>query len=444
MEQSISIAPLITFRIGFGLVMLFSTIRYISLGWVETQLIDPVFHFNYYGFSWVKVLPGYGMYIVFGLMILSCISIVMGWHYRVFSILFFLCFTYVELIDITYYLNHYYFVSIVSFLLILVPSNGSFSLDAVRNPALKKETVSRWCIGIFKLQIAIVYCYAGLAKINQDWLLEALPLSIWLPAKTSIPIIGFMFQYELTAYLFSWLGMLFDTFIIGLLLWKKTRCFAYVVVVVFHSITGILFQIGVFPIIMIFAVTIFFSSDFHEKLLLILSRILPDNVAHSTSERAYSGITKKIIFPFLIAFFIFQLLFPWRNLLYGGNVFWTEEGYRFAWRVMLMEKAGTATFYVKDGERGREGSVINHQFLNAHQEKQMAMQPDMILQFAHYLAAHYKKEGMQNPTVRVEAWVTLNGRPAQYLIDPTADLIAIKDTWKKKNWILPFAEKEME
>ena len=103
-----------------------------------------------------------------------------------------------------------------------------------------------------------------------------------------------------------------------------------------------------------------------------------------------------------------------------------------------MEKAGTATFYVKNKETGKEGSVINHRFLNPHQEKQMAMQPDLILQFAHHLKAHYEAEGMEDPSVRAEVWVTLNGRPAQLLIDPEKDLTQVEDGWAQKDWILPF------
>ncbi|MEO0789772.1 MAG: HTTM domain-containing protein, partial [Bacteroidota bacterium] len=106
-----------------------------------------------------------------------------------------------------------------------------------------------------------------------------------------------------------------------------------------------------------------------------------------------------------------------------------------------MEKAGTAIFYVKDGEDGREGSVINHQFLNAHQEKQMSMQPDMILQFAHYLEDYYAGRGMEDPMVRAEVWVTLNSRPAELLIDPNIDLTKQTDGWALKDWILPFKER---
>ena len=426
---------------AFGTAMLFSTIRYMYMGWVDTQLVDPLLHFSYFGFDWVEPLPRMGMYMLFGSMALACLGIIFGWFYRFFATLFFLCFSYVELIDITYYLNHYYFVSIVSFLMIWVPASRYFSLDVIRNPNIQQKAVNRWCIDIFKLQIAIVYVYAGLAKLNYDWLFKALPLSIWLPAKTSVPVIGGIFKYKATAYLFSWVGMLFDTFIVIGLLIKQTRWLAFAAVVVFHTLTGILFQIGVFPIVMILGVPIFFSASFHEKVIAFLASLFNSpKLSDEDSFLPKVQPTHKVVFPFLIIFFLFQLVFPWRYVLYPGNLFWTEEGYRFSWRVMLMEKAGTATFYVKDSETGREGSVINHQFLNPHQEKQMAMQPDLILQFAHYLKEHYTREGMENPKVRAEVWVTLNARPAKLLIDPEVDLTTKTDNWASKDWILPFSE----
>lgn len=409
------------------------------LGWVDTQLVDPILHFSYFGFDWIEPLPRLGMYTLFVILALACVAITIGWFYRLAIVVFFLGFTYVELIDITYYLNHYYFVSILAFLLIWAPANRYFSLDVRRNPALRQEKVSPWFIDVFKVQIAIVYGYAGLAKLNNDWLIHALPLSIWLPAKTSLPLIGFIFKYKITAYLFSWMGMLFDTFIVGGLWYKRTRLIAYVAVVIFHALTGVLFQIGIFPLVMILVVTIFFSAEWHERFLNQLESLVTKNtiIRKEYLNSSKKSQNKRWLPSFLILFIVFQLAFPWRYLYYPGNLFWTEEGYRFSWRVMLMEKAGTATFYIKNGETGREGSVINSQFLNAHQEKQMAMQPDLILQYAHYLKAYYASQGMPNPSVRAEVWVTLNGRAAQQLIDPNVDLSKKTDGWSPKDWILP-------
>lgn len=436
LSKPVSIAPLVTFRLVFGAVMVFSTLRFWYLGWIEEHFIDTQFTFKYFGFEWVQLLPPAAMYLLHALMLLGAIGVWLGCFYRLSASIFFLTFTYAWLIDLTYYLNHYYFVSIAAFLLILVPAHRRFSVDCWRKPQIRQLQTGRWSVLIFKWQIAIVYIYAGLAKINYDWLIAALPLKIWVPANDQLPVVGPLFRWTITPWLFSWIGMLYDTTIVFWLSWKPTRLLAYLSVIIFHGLTGMMFQIGVFPIVMIGATWIFFSESFHEKLLVFLEQHWPVKMA-TGSIRSPRRIANWMVY-LLAAHFAFQLIFPWRYTLYPGNIFWTEEGYRFGWRVMLMEKAGTATFYVQDGPDGREGMVFNEEFLSDHQEKQMAMQPDMILQYAHFLEKHYRAEGMIDPRVRAEVYVTLNARPSQLLIDPRLDLTTVADGWRHKNWILPY------
>lgn len=420
--------------------MVFSTLRFWYLGWIEEHFIDTQITFKYFGFEWVQLLSPEGMYVLHALMLLGALGVWLGFFYRISASVFFLTFTYAWLIDLTYYLNHYYFVSIAAFLLILVPANRRFSLDCWRKPGIRQLQTGRWAVVIFKWQIAIVYIYAGLAKINYDWLIAALPLKIWVPANDQLPVVGPLFRWEYTPWLFSWIGMLYDTTIVFWLSWKPTRLLAYVSVIIFHGLTGMMFQIGVFPIVMIGATWIFFSESFHERLLTNLEKHWPVKrpaIAIAPPKRITSWT-----FYFLVLHFAFQLLFPWRYVLYPGNLFWTEEGYRFGWRVMLMEKAGTATFYVKDGPDGREGMVFNEEFLSDHQEKQMAMQPDMILQYAHFLEEHYRSKGLTDPSVRAEVYVTLNARPSRLLIDPELDLTEVEDSWQHKEWVLPYEKLE--
>ncbi|PHN03539.1 HTTM domain-containing protein [Flavilitoribacter nigricans] len=436
LSKPVSIAPLVTFRLVFGAVMVFSTLRFWYLGWIEEHFIDTQVTFKYFGFEWIQLLLPEAMYLLHALMLLGAIGVWLGLFYRLSAGVFFLTFTYAWLIDLTYYLNHYYFVSIAAFLLILVPAHRRFSVDCWRKPELRQLQTARWTILIFKWQIGIVYIYAGLAKINYDWLIAALPLKIWVPANDNLPLVGPLFRWEYTPWIFSWIGMLYDATIVFWLSWRPTRVLAYLSVIIFHGLTGMMFQIGVFPIVMIGATWIFFSEKFHERLLRFLEQGWPVKISvqKAASPRRIASWT----FYLLVAHFALQLLFPWRYLLYPGNMFWTEEGYRFGWRVMLMEKAGTATFYVRDGAGGREGIVFNEDFLSDHQEKQMAMQPDMILQYAHFLEAHYKENGMRDPRVRAEVYVTLNARPSQLLVDPNLDLTTVEDSWAPKKWILPY------
>jgi hypothetical protein len=433
LEKPVSIAPLVTLRVVVGAMLLFSTVRFMALGWVDDHYVCPQFHFKYFGFEWVEPLPAWGMYAVHILLAMSSLAVMLGWRYRWAALAQFVLFTYTELIDLTYYLNHYYFVSIVCGLLVLVPANRAYSFDAWKNPALQLRQVPRWTVFIFQLQLGIVYVYAGIWKINADWLLHALPLKIWVPANDQLPFIGWMFRHELTPWLFSWAGMLYDVSIVFWLSWAPSRLWAYLTVIFFHAITGLMFQIGVFPLVMIGATLIFFSEKWHENLW---NKIFPAAKNQPGTSRPIPTAKHQLTMAALYLFFFFQILFPWRYLLYAGNVFWTEEGYRFSWRVMLMEKAGTATFFVKDSKTGREGEVVNSDFLNPHQEKQMAMQPDMILQFAHFLQKHYEKQGLVEPSVRAEVYVTLNARPSRLLIDPNVDLTKIRDGWEGKNWVI--------
>lgn len=426
LTEEVPIAPLALLRVLFGLLMIGSTTRFVLLGWVDDQYVAPIMHFPYEGFTWVTSLGAPGMYIVFAAMLLAAVGVMLGAWYRVASVVLFFTFTYVELIDKSYYLNHYYFVSIVSALFCVVPAHRAWSVDARRRPALAATHVPRWTIDIFKIQLGIVYFFAGIAKINHDWLLEALPMKIWMPANDTKPMIGWLMRIPWMPYVFSWCGMLYDTTIPFFLLWRRTRVVAYVAVIVFHVLTAIMFPaIGVFPAVMIGMTLVFFDAPFHQRILRGIDRLLPTAWRWKVDERIVRHVKgERVIVIVLAAHVVVQLLLPFRYLLYPGNLYWGEEGYRFSWRVMLMEKAGTATFYVRDGDTGREGVVVNGEFLNAHQEKQMSMQPDMVLQFAHHLAQTYRGRGMADPKVRAEVWVTLNGRASRLLVDPQCDLAA--------------------
>ncbi len=417
LDRSITPAPLALLRVLFGCVMVISCVRFIALGWIDEQYIQPTLHFPYQGFEWVVSLGSPGMYWVFGVMTAAALGIMLGAWYRVSAVVFFLCFTYVELIDKTYYLNHYYFVSLVAFLLCLVPAHRMYSIDVWRRPQLRVEGIPQWTLDVFKVQIGLVYFYAGIAKITSSWLVDAMPLRIWLPAQSDLPLIGPLMTLWWLPWAFAWIGMVYDVSVPFLLSRKSTRGIAYLAVIVFHGVTGLMFQIGVFPLVMIAMTLVFFFQG---------ARVAKDVVPTPRYP-----VLKWVLAVFLVI----QILVPWRYLLYPGELLWTEEGYRFSWRVMLMEKAGTAAFAVEDRATGRRGYVDNGMFLNQHQEKQMSMQPDMIVQFAHKLHDHYQSLGMMDPRVTAEVWVTLNGAPSALLIDPDRDLAREELGFHRYDWV---------
>lgn len=427
------IAPLVSFRIIFGAMMLISTLRFILKGWVEELYVKPKFFFTYLGFDWIQPLDEQGMYMVFLVMLISSTGILLGAWYRISSVLFFLCFTYVELIDKTNYLNHYYFVSLVAFLMIWLPAHRYASIDVLRNPKIYAEKVQAGFINVLRFQLGLVYFFAGVAKINPDWLVRSQPLSLWLSASVEKPVIGFLFRYKLTAVLLSWFGMIYDLTIPFLLSFRRTRSTAYLAVIVFHLLTWYLFPIGMFPFIMIGSTLLFFSEKWHKKFISPIERLF-----HITSKKDHKPIIRlnpSIGYLFII-FAFFQLVLPFRYLLYPGDLFWTEQGYRFSWRVMLMEKAGYVTFKVTDPEKNKKTLVYPYQYLTPQQEKMMATQPDMILQFAHFLEKEFREKGINDPMITADAYVTINGRPGKRFIDPSVDLTRLPRNWHHKRWVL--------
>ena len=246
------------------------------------------------------------------------------------------------------------------------------------------------------------------------------------------------------AYLFSWFGAFYDLTIVFFLLNQRTRLIAYFFVIVFHVLTAILFPIGMFPYIMIICTLIFFSASFHlgviEKIKKFFSFLQSGN-EEQVKHYVYKPFVKKFILVFMVFHFTFQLVLPFRYLLYQGKLFWTEQGYRFSWRVMLMEKNAIAYFYVTDRDTGGSGEVMMNNYLSPNQEKMMASQPDMILQYAHFLKQKYQALGMKNPKITVESYVTLNGKGSRLFINKNVDLTLLSDSFENKWWILSPDEK---
>ena len=429
------------FRLGFGLLMTYSIIRFWLKGWIQTMYIDPSFHFTFYGFEWVTPLGDY-TYLLFFICGLSAFFVAIGYKYYMSIIIFFLSFTYIELMDKTTYLNHYYFVSILSFLMIFLPSNSSYSVDSYLQKKSFKYT-PKWCVDSIKLLLFIVYFYSGLAKINKDWLFEAQPLKIWLTTGSyDFPLIGSnLMQQEWFHYFMSWGGMFYDLLIPFLLIYTRTRVFGFLLVIFFHLFTVLLFPIGMFPYIMIMSSLIFFSSKTHKKILDFILKPFIDKIK-SIREMKIINIQKERISLIVVSvFFIIQFLFPFRYSLYPGELFWNEQGYRFSWRVMLMEKKGYTTFKVVNKENDNSFYIMNNNFLTDFQERQMSFQPDFIIEYAHFLGNYYKNLGLNNIEIYADSYVALNGRISRRFIDPEIDLLKQKRGFKNKDWIIPLDEK---
>ncbi|MBN1208030.1 MAG: HTTM domain-containing protein [Myxococcaceae bacterium] len=438
------IAALAIFRIAFGLMVSVSAARFLAYGWVDEFFVRPSFHFTYWGFGWVPALSAPWIHAIFAALGVLGLCVAVGLYYRVALALLFVTFTYVQLVDVTTYLNHYYLVSLLAGLLSFIPAHRAFSVDAWRRPELRRDTLPAWCTYLLRFQVAVVYVFAGLAKLTKDWLLHAQPLNIWLSARTDLPLVGPILDQRWVAYAAAWAGFLFDTTIVAFLLTRRLRPLAYAVVLGFHVATSALFPIGMFPVIMVTAALVFFEPSWPRRLAARLRSLLkqegrrPEPPATLAAPAlAPPGWKARLALGVAVIYGGLQLLLPLRTHLYGGNVLWHEQGMRFSWRVMAREKNGSVTFVVRSPATGREWHVPPRQYLTPIQEREMSVQPDLILQLARRIARDFEAQGKGPVEVHADARVSLNGRPAAAFLDPEVDLAREVDGLAPKVWIRP-------
>lgn len=428
----VDIASLAYFRIAFGAIMLWEVWRYFDHGWIARYWIAPDFHFKYFGFGWVHPWPGIGMYIHFIVMGILAVLMMVGLYYRLSAILFFLGFTYVFLLDQMTYLNHFYLISLISFLMIFVPAHRAFSLDVKWRNITSLQTAPAWMLWILRFQIGAAYFFGGIAKLNRDWL-RCEPFRTWLSWRTDFPLLGEFFTDEWMVYCMNYGGMLFDLLVVPFLLWKRTRIPAFLVAVLFHLMNARMFSIGIFPWFMIAATAIFFDPSWPRNFFGRSkgAKTLADD-SLITPQRS-----QRWLIIGMIIYISVQLLVPLRHFLYPGYVSWTEEGHRFAWHMKLRDKDADVSFLLANPKTGEQWYVHPHEYLSNRQVDEMPSRPDMILQFAHYLEGIYQKKGIRDISVKARARASLNGRPEQWLLDPDIDLTQVNRTLAPADWIVP-------
>jgi len=426
LAQPVDAASLAVFRIAFGGILVWQAMLYFRHDLIGQLWIRPPFHFTYFGFGWVRPWPGVGMYAHFALFAVCGLAVALGFRYRISAGLACGALTYVFLLEQALYLNHLYLICLVCFLMAVAPAHALWSLDARRRPDVRSPTVPRWTLALLQFQIGLVYVYAGVAKLNGDWFAGE-PVRTWLFERTEGSDLASLLTRESVVYFVAYGGLLFDLFVVPLLLWRRTRAFAFGLAVVFHLANSWWFPLGVFPWFMIAATTLLLAPDWPRR---FLGGCEPADV-----RAAPEAGRSRWWLPLAGVYVAIQLLLPLRHHLYPGDVAWTEEGHRFAWRMRLKEKVGAADFRARVGGGTHEFVVNTRSDLTPWQEGAMANRPDMILQFAHHLASRLGEELGKPVEIRVDSAVSLNNRPYRQLIDPEVDLAAEPRTLWPARWI---------
>ena len=429
LAEAIDPASIVVFRIAFGLIIAWEAWRYFDHQWIEQIYLRPRYLFTYSGFEWVKPWPGIGLHLHFFAIGVLGTLVAAGLSYRASCLLLCLALWYIVLLDKAAYLNHLYLAALLAGLLAVVPAHSTCSIDARRRPALAQRPMPRWCLSLLRFQIALPYVFGGIAKLNPDWL-AGQPMGLWMSRMTQLKPYAPFLDEPAAGLAASYAALILDLAVIPALLWKRTRTLAFVAAVMFHLLNFVMFRIGIFPWMMIVATTLFLSPGWPRRFL--PQRSAPEGVAERKGP-----VVNPLIAAGVLLWISVQLVLPFRHLLFPGRVDWNERGSRFAWRMMVRDKASVLQFIASDPTTGRSQAIDPRNVLLPSQIERMGQYPDMLHQFAKFLSESLTVPDQPPPEVRVVSLVSLNGRKPQPLVAPDVNLAGPLDN---TDWIQPLTE----
>ncbi|MEL6180089.1 MAG: HTTM domain-containing protein, partial [Myxococcota bacterium] len=219
-------APLIVFRILFGLLMIVESIGAIATGWVHRAFIEPRMTFTILPQGWPQPLPGYGMYGWFVAMAIASAGVMVGYRTRLSATALALLWSGAYLMQKTHYNNHYYLAVILCWVMVILPVHLRASYDEQRL-GQRIEACPQMIIRAFQLQTGIVFTFAAIAKLDPGWG-SGNYLAVVFGQKAHYPILGPLLGDPLFQRFIATSGIFFDALIIPALAWRRTRLFALV------------------------------------------------------------------------------------------------------------------------------------------------------------------------------------------------------------------------
>lgn len=420
LTESIDNSGLVLFRVLLGVLIMAESFGAILLGWVEAVFVQSKFTFNFIGFDFLQVLHGEKMYLYFFVMGIFGLLITLGLFYKFAMTAFTFLWSAVYLIQKESYNNHYYFLILICVIMIFLPANGKFSMDAKLFSKVKQTKIPRWMPYLLLFQVAILYFYAAIAKLYPDWL-DGTFSKILLNGITQRQFLLDIFNQKWFLLTYAYAGILFDLLIVPALIWKKTRKLAIIASFGFHLFNAYSLKIGIFP---------FLALSF----IVLLYDTIPFKFLNSKEEiNAVTDINTKFFTLFFVPFFIVQIVLPLRHHFIKGDVLFTEEGHRLAWRMMLRERKGAINIKIVDKKTGMFHYHNYASELTQKQIKLLSHSPDIIWQYCQRI----KNESKKPISIFVECSVSINRRPYIKLIDEKVDMAAVNfDYFGHNDWVL--------
>ncbi|XP_014681352.1 PREDICTED: vitamin K-dependent gamma-carboxylase-like [Priapulus caudatus] len=482
-------ASLAMIRVFYGLLMFLDVVQERGLSTANAKWGNPD-ECRFPLFNFLQPLALEWMYMLYLCMWISTLLIAGGLWYRASCLAYCVCYWYLFLLDKTSWNNHSYLYGLISILLLITDANRYWSLDGCRNPSIQNSHVPLWNYTLLRSQIFLVYFIAGLKKTDAEWLGGHSMVSLsehW----TFAPFRLMLTEAQTDYFIVHLGGFLLDLTIGFFLFIDVSRPYAVFFCTSFHLMNAQIFQIGMFPWVMIFTQAIFFSNDWPRRwinrLPNWLEQVLPSdtppqpsphclyskeevkpedptpssNTHHkkrkfrssSVGDTKASGDAKMVTDVAMVMrdkpsslhqlaalgtvmYLLSQCFLPYSHFTTKGYNNWTNGLYGYSWDMMVHS---WSTQHIKisfvNKDTGEEGYLDPNAWTSSNRWQWHA---DMIKQYAQCINRRLRKYNITNLALYFDVWRSLNGRFQQRMYNPKVDLLAADwSPFHDVTWIMP-------
>nr|XP_054919472.1 vitamin K-dependent gamma-carboxylase-like [Dermacentor andersoni] len=446
-------------RILFGAVMILDQPEERGLAFVEERWGDPK-ECRFPLFSFLKPLSLEGMYCIHLIMLLGAIGICTGAFFKKSCMAFLLPYWFIFLLEKSRWNNHSYLYGLITVLLSVTGAHHLWSVDCWRKSGIRNTDIPKWNYVLLRLQVFLVYFIAGLKKTDRDWIgghsMDGLARH-WVFDLFKLV----MTEEQVDTYVVHWGGFLLDLTVGFLMIGTAVRPVGVLFCVLFNTMNSRMFAIGMFPYVMIVLTTIFFDYSWPKKVAAVLplcirnavpdlSASRPDfsrcwypgrckgNVQCIGSPRAERRLCRWKMTAFLLCLHVvLQLFLPYSHGLTKGYNTWTQGSYGYSWDMMVHNwRPVHIKLVLYDNAAHKTHFLDPEKFTTS---KRWHHQADMVVQFAHCISDRFRQDyGMKDVEIYVDVWMSLNGRFAQRMYDPTVNIL--EQPWSpfvEVPWVMP-------
>ena len=139
------------------------------------SVVAPPFHFTLSGVQLPALSTPRAAYTHLMFLALSAAGLALGMWPRLCASAFATAYAYFVLCERTMFNNHFYLYAIFAALLVLIGG-----------PSRRASTLCWWQRALLRAQLALVYAYAAVAKLNEDWLVHGEPMATKLASESAL------------------------------------------------------------------------------------------------------------------------------------------------------------------------------------------------------------------------------------------------------------------